>query len=200
VHSTTPQPPKTTFIPKKTLAKRNVSKSPKYAGLFSTGAILLLILSVVGYSGLFLYKTYLEQLVDDLAISLERAKGAFDPTLIEELKRVDMRLSGANGVLTGHVVLSPLFKLFEQNTLKTVRYSQMNFVAQEDGTYRITMEGEADDYAAIALQSDIFSDNQHIKDHIFSNLSLNSRSNISFKFTALVEPEFLQYISHLVSG
>lgn len=197
--SVTPIPPKTTFIPKKTLAKRERSKSPPYSGWFMTISIFVLVLTVVGYGALFLYNVYLEQRVEDLAVSLERAKGAFDPSLIEELKRLDMRLIGADQVLSAHVVLTPLFDLLEQQTLQTIRYVQMSFLMQEDGTYRITMEGEADTYASIALQSDVFSDSRYIKNHIFSNLNLNNRGNITFKLTALVDPTYLQYVAHLAA-
>ncbi|PIP73977.1 MAG: hypothetical protein COW88_00170 [Candidatus Lloydbacteria bacterium CG22_combo_CG10-13_8_21_14_all_47_15] len=198
--SVTPQPPKTTFIPKKTLTKRDKSKSLRYSGWVTVFSVFLLVFSVAGYSALLLYKVYLEQRSEDLAVSLERAKGAFDPTIIEELKRVDMRLSSADQVLSKHVTITPLFVLFENETLQRIRYTQMSFIAKDDGAYQITMDGEADDYATIALQSDIFSDSRNVRDHIFSNLNLNSKGNISFKFSAFVEPGFLRYIAQLANN
>jgi len=193
VPSFIPTPPKQTFIPKQPIASRRVLGRSRQSGWFMTFAVIILILSIITYGFLFLYKIYLMKSTDNLSVSLERAKGAFEPALISELERVDKRLRAADALLSNHISLSSFFEILEVETIDTIRYDGFQFRVEEDGTYTISLKGEAKDYASIALQSDIFSDNQNIKNHIFSDLNSNKRGNISFSFSALIDQKALKY-------
>ena len=55
------------------------------------------------------------------------------------------------------------------------------------------MSGKADNYTAIALQSDQLTQNKYIKDPIFENLTLDDRSNVLFDLTFQVDPSFVLF-------
>lgn len=173
-----------------------MSKVPvpaRSVGGITTFAIFLAIAAVVVYAGLFVYKSVLDTQIKDLATSLDRAKGAFDINLIAELQTVDARLSTGGILLKQHIALSPLFTVIEENTVQTLRYNSFAFKTESNGVYSVALRGEANDYASIALQSDIFSQNKYMKDYIFSNLTLNQNGRISFDFSAKIDPALLSY-------
>ncbi|MBI5005126.1 MAG: hypothetical protein HZC03_00775 [Candidatus Lloydbacteria bacterium] len=183
---------KTSFIPKQAIAK-TPQQSVRGIGGVTALAIFLAIAAVLAYGGLFIYKSVLNNNIDSLAVSLDRARGAFETNLIVELQTVDARLSTGGMLLKQHSALSPLFSLLEENTVQTLRYKNFSLKTESDGAYSVTLRGEADDYASIALQSDIFSQNKYIKDYIFSNLTLNQDGRISFDFSAKINAGLLSY-------
>jgi hypothetical protein len=139
------------------------------------------------------YRSVLNNQIDDLATSLNRARGAFETSLITQLQTIDEELSVGKALLKQHVVISPLFSLLEANTIQALRYKSFLLRAGNDGVYSMILHGEAHDYASIALQSDIFSQNKFITDNIFSNLALNTDGFISFDFAAKINRGLLSY-------
>ena len=191
---------KTSFIPKQAISKVPVRASSTPAvGSITAFALFLAVVAVVVYGGLFVYRSVLKNQIDNLSVSLERAKGAFETNLITELQTVDSRLITGGVILKQHLALSPLFALLEGNTVETLRYNNFVLKAESDGVYSIALRGEADDYASIALQSDIFSQNKYIQDHIFSNLTLNQDGRISFDFNAKINSALLSYGQTIVA-
>lgn len=186
-------PPKTSFIPKKSLIKKPEPKKDAPVHWFMALSLLLVLLSATSYGALFLYKSIMEKRIESLANSLERARGAFETSLIETLQKVDTRLKSADTLLVEHIAVTPLFDLFEENTIDNLRFKNFNYSKNEDGVFKISMRGEAEDFASIALQSDIFSENKFIKNHIFSNLNVDSSGNVVFNFSADVDRSILSY-------
>ena len=189
------EPQKTSFIPKQTMAKvpMAISAHRTFAGGATAVSIFLAITAIIAYGGLFVYRSVLENQIDDLAASLGRARGAFETNLITELQTVDGRLITGDMLLKQHRALSPLFTLLEESTVQTIRYNNFALKAESGGVYSVTLRGEADDYASIALQSDIFSKNKYIQEHIFSNLTLNQDGRVSFDFSAKINAMLLLY-------
>lgn len=173
-----------------------MSKTPlpaRSAGGVTTFAIVIVLGVILVYMALFVYQSILNNDIDSLAASLDRAKGAFETNLITELQTIDARLLAGGTLLKRHTALSPLFGLLEENTVQTLRYKSFSLKTESDGIYSVSLRGEADDYASIALQSDIFSQNKYIKDYIFSNLTLNQDGRIVFDFNAKINPSLFSY-------
>lgn len=188
--------PKTSFIPKRSLTKKPDSRRDTSVHWFMAIALLFVLAAATSYGALFLYKSVMVKRIESMAESLQRARDAFETNLITELQRVDARLSSADGLLSTHVAITPLFVLLEVNTVETVRFTNMNYEGgkeNKEGKNAITMRGEARDFASIALQSDIFSENRYIQNHIFSNLNLDNKGNVTFDFSANVDPAILSY-------
>lgn len=190
---------KTSFIPKQSMAKTPPPSRAGIGGLTAT-AIFLAVAAVIVYGGLFVYQSVLNNQIDGLAVSLDRAKGAFETNLISELQIMDARLSTGGMLLKRHGALSPLFALLEENTVQTLRYKSFSLKTENDGASSVVLRGEADDYASIALQSDIFSQNKYLKDYIFSNLTLNQDGRISFDFSAKINSALLSYGQTIVNA
>ncbi|MBI2046298.1 MAG: hypothetical protein HYT28_02670 [Parcubacteria group bacterium] len=187
---------KTSFIPKQAIVK--TAAPERGVGGATVFATFLALVAIVLYGGLFVYRSVLNKDINDFAVSLDRARGAFETSLITELQTVDARLSTGDTLLKQHVALSPVFALLEESTVQTLRYKNFAMRAESGGAYSINLRGEADDYASIALQSDIFSQNKYITDHIFSNLTLNQDGRISFDLNAKINSGLLSYAQTIV--
>ena len=185
------------FIPKKTIEENPLRRSNP-TDFFSLIATIVFLISLLALLGVFIAETLYKKNKVELDSRIEREKTAFDTRAILDLERISKRLSIANELLTesSHLFPSRIFTLLENATLRTVRYSGFEYrIERGAGSQKIlvNLEGEARDYAAIALQSDIFSDNQYVLDHVFSSLNTDRTGNISFDLSILVDPKIFVY-------
>ncbi len=158
-------------------------------------AVLFVASAALG-AGVFLYQQYLEaESVSKLA-QLERAKAAFEPSLIHELTRLDDRMHAADKILSVHAAPSAFFRALQEATLVTVSFQSLDFQATDPQHMTITMAGVARSVNSIALQADLFSKNGVISGPIFSNIVRQS-DGVHFNLSAIVNPLAINYASVL---
>src|SRR3989344_2761275 len=180
----------TSFIPKKPLAEARVPRK-RPIGVFVLLATILFFTSLITGIGVYFYKASLLRQVESMSVSLEKAKAAFEPSLIEDFQILDRRINSANEVLSKHLIVSPIFETLQELTLKSIRFTSFDFLRNGDQIINVTIKGLSKDYDSIAIQSDLFGQNKYIKNPIFSNLNLDLKGNISFDFTFSVDQEVL---------
>jgi len=185
----------TSFIPKKSHEQRKVKKRD-FGGLLMGISGVIFILSVLSAGTVFLYNRYLISEIDSMAGVLEREKGSLEKEIIIELSRIDERMESSKKILDEHMTLAPLFELLEQNTLQAVRFGQLSFYPEDDG-WVLTMSGTANSYATIALQSDIFGENNNMSELIFSNLGVGSDGGVVFDVSVKIDSRLLSYRNSL---
>lgn len=186
---------RTSFIPKRTL-KTESAKPKKNRAAMSLLVLIALVLffgSIVLALTAFLYQGLLARGIEDRQGELERARAALDPSLLEELKRLDQRIESAKTILAEHTAPSQIFLFLEQVTLKSVRFRSLDYEAISSDNVTISMLGQAKSFAAVALQSDEFGKNTIIQNPVFSNLDLDELGNVVFNFTASINPQLLTY-------
>lgn len=183
---------KTTFIPKKPIAPEPVRVS-RPAGLLFTIAVLLFLIAGVAGAGAYFYEGYLVNQTSEYEVSIKRAEKSFEPNLITELQSLDKRLTVGDAVLAKHIVITPFFNILEQTTLRSIRFTKFDFSLTDEGKPVISLTGESDGYRAIAQQSDAFSENPFIRDHIFSNFILTPRGKVSFDLVFNINPDLLSF-------
>jgi len=183
---------KQTFIPKKPLSVKEKTRGTG-VGLFFGVSLIIFLITIGSSIFLYSYGIFLEKRVENMSASLERAKSAFEPSLIIELKRVNARISATEEILKKHMAFSEFFKTLEENTLKSIRFKQFTYSTNDNGGIDVALNGEASGYSSIALQSDAFGDNKYIKNPIFSNLGLDNFGNVTFNMTASVDPLLVLY-------
>ncbi|MEK7187122.1 MAG: hypothetical protein AAB690_02395, partial [Patescibacteria group bacterium] len=84
------------------------------------------------------------------------------------------------------------FDFLESSTLKSVRFTDFSYGTSPAGV-ELVMKGQARSYAAVALQSDLFTKSSHFKNPVFSDLGLDESGNIIFTFRAIVNPNLISY-------
>ena len=184
----------TSFIPKKPVAVTPQRKKKSSSGVFSLIALILFLSALASSVGAFLYQQYLVQSIERKEVSLERARSAFEPALIKEMSRLDARMLSAQEILNKHTALSAFFELLESTTLKTVQFDDFGYSVDAEGKMLISMKGKALSFASVALQSDSFGDSTLIQEPIFSGLNLDTKGNVVFDFSAILDPSIVSYI------
>jgi hypothetical protein len=184
----------TSFIPKKPMIEeRAVSSAP--VGLFMIAAIFIFFTVLISSVGLFFYDKVLKGNIVKMQSDLVVAKNRFEPERITELQTLDKRLNASTDILSKHITVSPIFKILEEVTMKSVRYTKFTYTINEDHDLKIQvkMSGLAVGYRSIALQSDLFSKNKNLIDPVFSNLTLDDKGNVAFELNFTVDPSLVNY-------
>lgn len=193
---------KTSFIPRKSLEESTAPKKKSGRGgigmgIGSLASLIIFLTALGGSAGLFLYKQYLETSIDEKRQTLQRAREAFQPALIRELTRLDTRIQAVKSVIDNHVTPSSIFGLLEQVTLENVRYTSLSYSRDESGDVTISMEGQAKNFSAVALQSDAYGEEGFILEPIVSDLDLDDSGNVKFKIRTTLDPRLVAFSSNL---
>lgn len=185
---------KTSFIPKGSLeVQRKKSATQSSIGLVNAIASIILIGTILAAAGMFLFERFVERSIDSKTESLDRARAAFEPKTIEELLRLDTRLTLGKELLVNHLAPSYVFDELEAITLKSVRFRDFTFRETTPGAFDVSMAGEARSFNALALQSDAFGKSGVFLEPIFDGLNINETGNVVFAFSASVDTELIRY-------
>lgn len=190
----------TSFVPKKTILEKEPARAGGTAsGLINLVALIIFIASILAAGAAYFYRSSIEARVVEYKDSLQRARNAFEPTLITELQTLDKRMRAATEILDGHIAVSPIFELLGAITLPTVRYSDFSyeFNPENPNLVDIKITGEAKGYNYIALQADLFGEDKFIKNPIFSDFTLDQQGNVDFTLTFSVDKSLVLYESFL---
>jgi len=185
---------KTSFIPKASLKSeraRTPSKSPM--GLLNLISVILLILAIVGGVGAFLFQQFVTQSIVSKKASLEKARAAFEPATIKELSRLNARLLIGQNLLDGHVSFSNLFNEIEVLTLENVRFREFTLEETSPGNMKVSMDGTASSFNALAGQADAFGKSRILQESVFADFNVDAFGAVVFTYTATVNLDELKY-------
>lgn len=166
---------------------------------------LLTLLSIVGLvtsgalaGGVFLYKEYMQTNLQQKTGDLQRMEAQFEPSLIDQLTKLDKRMHSAQSVLSAHMAMSVFFQTLEALTLTTISFQDLHVDASDPQHISVEMKGVAQSINSIALQAQTFSKSDIITDPIFSAI-VREQDGIHFDFTATINPVPLNY-AQLANG
>ncbi|MBI5003552.1 hypothetical protein HZC00_00445 [Candidatus Kaiserbacteria bacterium] len=190
------------FIPKEAgkvaSVSRPISGGAGLPELLILAAVILLIASAALAGGVFLYQQFLSGQATSKAAQLKRAEAAFEPSLIQQLTRLDDRMHTADLILSSHLAPSVFFDSLDQATLTTVSFSNLSLDANDPRHINIKMTGVARSVNSIALQADLFSKNSVIYDPIFAGIDQQA-DGVHFNLTALVNMGAINY-AQMING
>jgi len=187
------------FIPQKPiitgLSSTTTATSSPYAvapNIFSIIATILFVGSLLVSAGLFGYEKLLTSQIAQADKDLVAARNAFELDTIHNLIDISSHISSTKQLLQKHVVISEVFNLLQSLTVKNVRFDSFSYVEKAD-SLSISMTGEAKNYNTLAAQSAIFLANTSIKNPSFSDFTLTDTGNVTFKFSADIDPSVVSY-------
>ncbi len=191
---------KLSFIPKKS-SREGFKTIYKEAGLglLVKVSIFLFVVSVAGYGAAFLYQKSISREINDLTTSLDRAKSAFDPSLISQMENLMGSISFAKELLNNHIYPSGIFDALQTITHEKVRFTNFSFrdtqsatpsVAGEGRDLTIFLNGSAESYRVLAEQSKIFEESDLVKTFSFSGFQLQE-GEIVFSLNLSLDPNIL---------
>ena len=183
------------FIPKSSVATSTVSTmrpTVRDGSILGFVAGLIFSASVILALGIFAYQLYLNYSIKSMAANLEDARAALEPETVNELTDLDKRIASTDEIISKYSSLSVLFSFLEDSTLRAVRFSNLSYATTPQGLV-LTMRGEAQGYAALALQAEAFNKSEILDTPVFSDLNLDDRGNVVFSVKAGVNPNQLSY-------
>ncbi len=190
------------FIPKgpatTNIGSKQVSKI-KERGLTSFLAAIVFFLSLAAALGAFGYKFYLNRSIGKMGAELEEARATLAAEPIDEFIQLNNRIVATGEVVAAHVMLSPFFDFLESSTVQLLRFTGATYTSTDSGP-SITLTGASPSYATLALQADIFNKSGYFRNPVFSGLNLDERGNVTFTFTAQVDPSLLSYTRFIESS
>lgn len=192
-----PSQNQTTFIPRKSLVKEGTDRE-KPVGIFLIISVFIFAVAILGGAGVFLYEKKLTNDIASASESLKRAQGAFEIPTIENLKLLGRRIEVSKSLIQKHTVVSPVFELLQEETLKSVRFNKFEYTNDLKGGINIDLDGEAKSYETLALQSSEFAKNKNIKSNVFSNINLDEKGNVIFKVKLTLDPAVTSYRDKLL--
>jgi hypothetical protein len=192
-------PTQPTFIPHEAVTSAAARRGGGgLTELFLLVGILLFVISCALGIGVFLYTQYLQNSNTSKLSQLNTAEASFDPSLIQQLTRLDTRMTAAQSLLSTHLAPSDIFAMLQSSTVQDISFSSLQLDATNPQHITLTMAGVAGSVNSIALQAQVFSQSGIIQSPIFSNIDAQ-RGGVNFDFTGLINPSAISY-EGFVSG
>jgi hypothetical protein len=187
------------FIPHDAASATPLPRDRSGGGLVEVGlliSIVLLVASGALAAAVFLYGQYAQTSGASKLDQLQRAEAAFEPSLIQQLTRLDDRMQASETILNAHLAPLAFFDALQQTTLTTVSFQTLDFEAPDPQHMTIKMSGVGEEVNSIALQADLFSKSGVITNPIFSDISRQT-DGVHFTLTAAVNPTAINYVQLL---
>lgn len=189
---------RTSFIPKKPVVQATSVVQSGGVGIFFFIALVIFLGSVLLGAGAFGYEQYLQKSIKSKSDSLTKARAAFEPATIQDLMRLDKRLSEASQILDEHIAPSAIFTLLSDNTLATVAFDKFDLTVGPNIKGTMQLHGKTATFSDVALQSDAFSKERAFKDVLFAGFTVAKDGGVEFTVSASVDPEVINYRSNLL--
>lgn len=160
--------PRSSFIPKEAGGAIPLQvRRRRTVHIFGLIATLALILSFLSAVGVFFYKNLLEGRLESAKAELNAMSSVDNESKIEEIRFYDTKLTIAHTLLNNHLATSLLFEELENSTKETVRFSSLDFTYDPGFEATLTLTGNTEEFAYVALQK-----MQYIDDQLFSEFVL----------------------------
>ncbi|OHA99350.1 MAG: hypothetical protein A3H52_01075 [Candidatus Zambryskibacteria bacterium RIFCSPLOWO2_02_FULL_39_26] len=187
---------KTSFIPKKPIATAQASgpAPARSFNFFSLISTTIFIITILASGGLFAYKKILENQIVKADKDVNEARAAFQVEEIKDLIDANSRITAINSLLKNHVVLSKVFTLLEELTIKKIRFSDFSYAKKGD-SLTLKMKTESQNYSALASQEEIFSKSQFLKNTKFFDFNIGENGYITTDFFTELNPSLISYKS-----
>lgn len=161
--------------------------------ILSIIAVILFTIAVIFAIVVFIYQRSLVKSVNAINAELIAARASFEPSFIKELVRIDNKIESAKSIINKHYIITPIFTVLENETLQGVRFNSFSYSLDSKGQPNIELKGEAKNFQAVALQSDIFSAESKIINPVFSSLDTNDNGGVSFNFKSGLDSKAFLY-------
>lgn len=193
------EPSVPSFIPKQEdakSAKRQIDRIRSYLNAAMFIGTMLFTLAIVGAVLAFLFDNLASDELSQSKTDLLTARDQFQPNEILQLNRFSNRLEVVGQLLSEHRRLAPVFAEIEDHTLEVIQLKNAEIAYNDDNSLTVAGEGEAADFASLALQSDEFSNSEFLSNPIFSNFQRNNDDDlVSFQYTINVNARLTEPLS-----
>jgi hypothetical protein len=167
-------------------------------------SVLIFILSLAGAGFVVVWQGVLLKTQTQYEDTLKANENQFNPALITTLQRSSNKITIAQQLLGSHLAVSKIFTIISALTAQNVSFKSLQYTAPTaTAPATISMGGEAESFSDIAFQSDVFGSavqygtNTKLVVPVLSNLGLTTDGNVTFTFTAGIQPGDILYSKSL---
>jgi Tfp pilus assembly protein PilN len=169
----------------------SVSESAKpRAKLWLALCIGLLVLSILVYLGLVIYKNSLLDSKVALENQIKDLEAARDLEWEAKLKDLEKGIKDLGKILETHIYSSKLFQMLEELTLSQVQWTGLKATLSEG---KIDLNGRAASYSILAKQMVVLEQDPRIIQTETSGIKLTTTGDIEFNLVLKLKPGLLQY-------
>lgn len=189
----------TSFIPKQPVTETRSRGSG--ANFFFLISFIIFMVSVAIAGAAFLYHQLVDNNIAKGNAQLELNENAFDQTTIQELTRLNDRITAAQSLLKQHIAFSNFFGALERATLENVVFRNFSYAYGGSDKVGISMQGLAgrgpvSSYETVALQAKAFTDpalRNVFRSPLLTDVALDTEGNASFTFTSTIDPLLISF-------
>ncbi len=183
----------TSFVPYSASASTRQFRGD-FSGAFNFFAYAAFFIALSLAVGVFFYGRILSATLASKDADLSKAEASVDETTVNSFLQLHNRLLSGETLLGNHVALSNFFTLLETIMPTSVRFSSLNLsLDSSSGAVQVDGSGVAKSFNALASASIAFAKDGRIKNAIFSNISVNKNSSVTFAFTASLDPKLVAF-------
>lgn len=182
----------TSFVPHAASAAQRRFRTD-FTGAFGFFAYAVLAVAVAVALGVFFYGRILTSSLAAKNAALKEAKDNIEIAMVENFVRLNNRLSSSKTMLDKHVAFSGFFSSLEDTLPATVRFATLHLSVNDTGAAKIEGTGIAKSFNALAAASNAFAAGGSIKDAIFSDISVNKDSSVSFALSAVLDAKSIVF-------
>ena len=195
----------TSFIPKKPLISDQRVHVKHGTSVFMFISVLIFIASVAGAVFSVLWAGVLTKSQENYKAELAKKEESFNTSLIENLKKANTKIDLSMKLLKNHLAVSEIFNIINRMTVEGVRFTSFDFSSptKNGEDIKISLKGTGKNFPSIAFQSDVLGQpdrygmNRVLKNPLISDLALDTTGNVTFLFTATVNPADISYTNTL---
>ena len=184
----------TSFIPKKPVAVPTAgysrSSGPRIMTLI--GMFVFLASLLLG-AGVYLWKIQINSSISAQIESLKKSRAEFDNDTLAAATRLNERINVAKNLLDKHKSPSRMLELLEDTTLVTVRFKNLTYATQSDGSIKVGGSGVASGFKSVILQSNEMGKTGQLRDVMFSDVQSTTGNLVSFTLNSLLEEKVVLY-------
>ena len=150
--------------------------------------------------GVFIYGRILAGQLSSKDAALAKAEAAINPATVEGFVRLRNRLNQGEMLIKRHAAFSSFFSTLETLLPASVRFSSLHLSLDPSGISKLEGSGTARSFNALAAASTAFAADGRIKDAIFSKISVNRDSSVSFGLSATLDPKITAFSPTVVTS
>lgn len=156
-------------------------------------AYLVLGLVFLAAIGVFFYGRILSGTILSREAALAKAQAAIDPATVLGFVQLRDRLNSGQSLLANHIAPSGFFTALQSILPATVRFTALHLTIDSTGAARVDGTGVSKTFNALSAASSAFANDGRIKNVIFSKMTINKDSSISFGFSATLDPKLIAF-------
>jgi hypothetical protein len=158
---------------------------------FLAYAILFVVLALS--IGVFFYGRVLIASEASKQAELATARQGISLDTVEGFVHLRDRLKSSQTLLANHIALSGFFSVLKTLLPATVRFTSLHIAIDDTGATKVEGAGVSKSFNALSVASGSFAADGRIKDVIFSKMTTNKDSSVSFQFAATVDPKLTAF-------